>query len=365
MKILSLAGMILIFLVLPIICGSVLTDLLHVYQGSNGRRFLLSLVSGNLLMWAAFEAVAVPLIFLRADFRMVILLWAIVLCAFVAVYALVRRRLPIAVVRGRDLKNAGILHDRIAVLLLVLFLAVVAVQCVVYFWGMHLDEDDSRFVAHSVYTWKTNQMLTENPATGELNLNNWNGDYLKDVFSPWMIYIALIARVIGIHPAITAHTILPVVLLVLSYIVWYLAGSELFENDKRKTFLFCFLIGILQLFFAGSTRTQSEFTLLRIWQGKAVVAGIGIPMILYGFLYLYRKQEDERFFWMLLVTDWTCCLLSGMGIILATAMIGMYSLWYVIAFRKWKMIWKVPLVLLPSIFYGSCIYLYKIGRLVL
>ncbi|MGN0361339.1 MAG: DUF6077 domain-containing protein [Bilifractor sp.] len=365
MNVLSLAGMFLIFLLLPLLCGSVLTDLLQVYRGSPGRRLILSLVAGNLVMWAAFEAVTVPLIFLHADFRIAILFWAVCLGAFVTVYSLAHKRLPLALVQGRGLRNAGISGDRRTLFLLILFLAVIVFQCVIYFFSGHFDDDDSRFVAHSVYTWKTNRMLTENPATGELNLGGWNGDYLKDVFSPWMIYIALIARLTGIHPAIIAHTILPVVLLVLSYMVWYLAGSELFENDKRKTILFGFLIGVLQLFFAGSGSTQSEFALLRIWQGKAVVAGLGIPLLQYAFLYLYRNQEDERFYWMLLAADWACCLLSGMGIILSTAMIGMYSLWYVIAFRKWKMIWKVPVVLLPSIFYGSCIYLYTVGGLVL
>lgn len=365
MNILSLAGMFLIFLLLPLLCGSVLTDVLQVYCDSPGRRWILSIVMGNLIMWVAFEAVAVPLIFMHADFRIAILFWAICLGAFVTVNALVQKRLSLALVRRQDLKNAGISGDRRTLVMLLLFLVVVAFQCIVYFMGVHLDEDDSRFVAHSVYTWKTNRMLTENPATGELHTGNWSGDYLKDVFSPWMIYIALVARIIGIHPAITAHTILPVVLLVLSYMIWYLAGSELFENNRNRTVLFCFLVGILQLFFAGSGSTQSEFTLLRIWQGKAVVAGIGIPVILYIFLYLYRNQANEHFYWMLLTADWACCLLSGMGIILATAMIGMYSFWYVIAFHKWKMIWKVPVVLLPSLFYGGCTYLFKIGRLVL
>ncbi|MGI6057035.1 MAG: DUF6077 domain-containing protein [Bilifractor sp.] len=365
MSILSIPGLIAVFLVIPGICGFILTDLLHIYESSAVRRFALNLAWGNLLMWAAFEAVAVPMILLRQDFRNVILLWLLILAAAVIIFVSARKKAPFIRLHGKQGKHTGLFRDRTAMVLLLLLLVIAGFQCAVYLFGMHLDEDDSRFIAHAVYTWKTDRMLTENPATGELNLRNWGGDYLKDAFSPWMIYIAMVSRLAAMHPAVLAHTVLPVILLILGYLIYCLIGVELFDEDRRKALLFCVIVAFLQLFFAGSTDTQSEFALLRIWQGKAVAAGVGIPMILYCFVYLYRHTEEERAFWILLIADWACCLLSGMGIILAASMIGICSVWYIFAFRKWKMIWKVPVVLLPSVCYGGIYYLCKIGRIVL
>ena len=365
MSILSVPGLILFFLVIPGICGFVLTDLLHIYEDNRIRRLGLNLVAGNLLMWAAFEAAAVPMIFLRQDFRYVILLWLLILAAIVIIFVSVRKKAPFLRFARRNAGHVGLLRDKGALFLLMLLFVIVGFQCAVYLFGMHLDEDDSRFIAHAVYTWKTNRMLTENPATGELNLRNWGGDYLKDAVSPWMIFIAMAARLTAMHPTVLAHSILPVILLIFGYVIYCLIGMELFGEDRRKAILFCLIVAFLQLFFAGSTDTQSEFALLRIWQGKAVAAGVGIPMILYCFIYLYRHTDEEGAFWLLLLTDWASCLLSGMGIILAASMIGICSIGYVFAFRKWKMIWKVPVVLLPSAFYGGLYYLCKIGRIVL
>ena len=365
MLIKSIPGLLLVFLVIPGICGFILTDLLHLYENNIVRRSVLNLVAGNLLMWAVFEAVAVPMIFLRQDFRHVILLWLLILAAIVIIFVSVLRKVPFIRFDARHRKLPGLFHDRKALVLLLLLLVIVGFQCAVYLFGMHLDEDDSRFIAHAVYTWKTNRMLTENAATGELNLQNWGGDYLKDAVSPWMIYIAMLARLTAMHPAVLAHTVLPVILLLLGYGIYCLAGMELFGDDRRKAILFCLIVAFLQLFFAGSTRTQSEFALLRIWQGKAVVAGVGIPMILYCFIYLYRHAAEERTIWMLLITDLACCLLSGMGIIIAASMIGICSIWYILGCRRWRAIWKVPVVLLPSVVFGGLYYMCKIVRIVL
>ncbi|MDD6362430.1 MAG: DUF6077 domain-containing protein, partial [Lachnospiraceae bacterium] len=161
MLIKSIPGLLLVFLVIPGICGFILTDLLHLYENNIVRRSVLNLVAGNLLMWAVFEAVAVPMIFLRRDFRNVILLWLLILAAIVIIFVSVLRKVPFIRFDARHRKLPGLFHDRKALVLLLLLLVIVGFQCAVYLFGMHLDEDDSRFIAHAVYTWKTNRMLTE------------------------------------------------------------------------------------------------------------------------------------------------------------------------------------------------------------
>ena len=75
------------------------------------------------------------------------------------------------------------------------------------------------------------------------------------------------------------------------------------------------------------------------------------------FQMLYRlPREDEsrrnRTFALIAVTGLASCLLSGMGILLGGIMIAAFALWYLIAYRMWREIWKAALMLLPSAAYG-------------
>ena len=65
-------------------------------------------------------------------------------------------------------------------------LLVIAGQMCVYIFGMHLDEDDARWIAEANDALVKNKMLLHNPATGEY-IGRFVGEMIKDVFSPWSI----------------------------------------------------------------------------------------------------------------------------------------------------------------------------------
>ena len=67
---------------------------------------------------------------------------------------------------------------------LIIALLVIAGQMCVYIFGMHLDEDDARWIAEANDALVKNRMLLNNPATGEY-IGRFVGEMIKDVFSPW------------------------------------------------------------------------------------------------------------------------------------------------------------------------------------
>ncbi len=73
--------------------------------------------------------------------------------------------------------------------------------------------------------------------------------------------------------------------------VYALIGRNLFHGDKEKTGYFLILVTMLTIFSGYSERTSGLFLLIRLWQGKAFLAGILLPLTLYLFLRLFCRGE--------------------------------------------------------------------------
>ena len=369
-----------IFFILPALLGRMGWLTLAALTGRQGvvqrisllpsslRELAESLILGTALLWAALEVVAVPAILREGSFSRVCITWAVVVAALLlaacAVYVVGVRKKEFPQEKNQDDRDyAGgenhvpSWHDswcaaapnRWTILLLLLACALIGWQCAHYLFGMHIDWDDSRFVVHAVEAWERNMLFTMNPATGEyvgLSLP----DLPKDVVAPWPINLALAARLTGLHPTIVAHTVLPPIYLLFSYIIWWMIGKALFDNDANKSLLFVFFAALVVQFYGGGTHEQGAVMLVRIWQGKAALAAVGIPFLFY--LFLRVVESEGRVMWFLPFANLGCCLLSSMSIALASAPIAVFGIYYVLTKQKWK--YMLPLVLsaLPTLALG-------------
>jgi uncharacterized membrane protein len=100
--------------------------------------------------------------------------------------------------------------------------------------------------------------------------------------------------------------------------------------------IFLFIICILNLFGNYSEFTTQSFLLLRVWQGKAILAAGIIPLIIY-MCYRISADEKQRILWIFLFfTTSAACLVSSMGIFLAPISVGCWALVDLIKARKIK-----------------------------
>ena len=331
-----------------------------------------SYLCGQLLLWAAFQLIAVPMVFYRADFSTLFWVYtgAVVVLASVSTFVMRSQRgKRLHVKRGKN----KTWWKTLSPFMIIAFL-VIGYQMLVYIFGMHLDEDDARWIAEANDALVKNKMLLHNPATGEY-IGRFVGEMIKDVFSPWSMYFAWLSRATGIRAAVIAHTVYPPILLGLSYSAYYEIGCQLFADEKggkskaHERGIFLLMVSVINLFMAGNVYTQSVFTLTRIWQGKAVVAAVMIPAILAIILRVQQttpQAEGSIRDWILLIfVGVSCCLFSGMGIAIGLLLLAIYGL-YVVACMivrtarhkeyKWKNcairvgLWLASLV--PSIVYG-------------
>ena len=124
-----------------------------------------------------------------------------------------------------------------------------------------------------------------------------NGDYtylgnLKYMFSGIYVFYTYCAYVSGVAPAVLEHTVFAVVFFLMSAGVWaLLAGRYIKERENR--FIFLIFIALLHLFGKFSQYSVSFRLFGPIWQGKAVLAVIVLPFL----LYFYPKAMEARFRW--------------------------------------------------------------------
>lgn len=302
---------------------------------------------GQVLTWAIFQLIAVPMILLHLPF-MVLFVSYVVILLLVTIYGTVFLK------KGKvkfEIKKEEINCYLIPAIIIILF------QMGMYFLGMHLDEDDARWIAEANDALEKNKMLLYNPATGDF-IGHFTGEMTKDVFSPWSMYIATLSRMAFVRPATMAHTFYPPVLLGISYLIYYHIGKNLFKN-KFERGAFLLLVTVIMLFFGGNRYTQAAFLLTRIWQGKAVVAAIVIPLMLLVLLLIEKKNENANWF-LLAISSASACLFSGMGIIFSAVLIGFYGL-YALVFNKFRNAWIYLISLLFPVAYGLLYYyLFKI-----
>ena len=148
-----------IILFLPLLIGSVYKN----------RSISFTYLAGSLTMWALFQITAVPAIQFRMSFTLLFWTYTVLVVLLASIGLALRLKVR---------------FERPALsIFLVIALCVIAYQASMYIFGMHLDEDDARWIAEANDALVKDKMLLNNPATGEY-IGRFIGEMKKDAFSP-------------------------------------------------------------------------------------------------------------------------------------------------------------------------------------
>jgi len=309
-------------LIVPIMIGTLVINQLFKEKVTD---FLLASICGVICMLAFFYVLVMPMLFLNMPLHWLVCCWSSLMVVLCVLSLLLNRQRIKSMLCHNFLQIKGLFWLKILIIILVLAQAFVLARY------MHTDADDAFYVANATTAVATDSIFKFDPYTG-LHFSSYP---IRYVLSPFPIFIALLSKLLMIHPAIIAHTILPAVLIPLSYIIFAVLGKKLFPDQISAVLLFIFFLCILNMFGNVSIYTNSTFLLFRIWQGKSVFANIILPAIMY---FSFRAMLGEKNFgeWMMLFfCASAACLASSMGIVLAPIMI--VCLGSLFAFRSRKL----------------------------
>ncbi len=295
---------------------------------------------GIVVVFAIFELITVPVTFMKGSLTLVTWLWAGSCIALALAGGIHRFRKE---KNGKMFRFSFHLKRKISgwevgTLVLILFQIIyVALQ-------MHIDDDDAWYAGTAVASYATDTINRIYPYTGE-----WMSAFPSDyTLSPYPIFYAMLGRLTGIHPTILMHTIMPVVLIALSYMVYRLIAHMVFHGNEKQAGQMMFFIALFQLFGNYSVRSASTFLLVRIWQGKATLCNIMIPLTIYLFMQV-TEYENRKNWIALFLCVVAGTMVSSMGVFLLPVLLASMSFVAALRYKKIKQMFYTVLCILPCV----------------
>lgn len=296
-------------------------------------------ICGQILLWAGFELICVPLILVAGNFRPVVRLFLLYMAGTVVLAVLCgiwrKRKAPtplsLSVTNDRN-------QDTLSIVLWCCAAALLLLQLILTCILAYEEGDDAFYFSISTSTNDSDTMYRKLPYTGASTDIS-----ARHSLAPFPIWIAFLARISGMHPVVIAQIVLPVVLSLMSYSIYLLIGRHLLSNSPGKLPLFMVILECLVLFGGYSLYTAENFLLVRLSQGKAVLANIILPFIFLMFYILLEQLQKTKTsgsgYWLLLACVMTAgCLCSTQSIQLTGMLFGIAGMCTIISYRKWKLL---------------------------
>lgn len=337
----------------PFVAGQLWTCKFEEYKNT----IAFPMVCGFITMFAVFEVLAMPMILLQKPFHVLymtwlISIWMITIMSFILNFKDIVKTFQSSVERLRTVTVKEFIVWTTAVCL-VLF------QTWLLAGNMHTDTDDARFVAEAMEAYELDTMLQYHPITGEF-LGAPIGEMNKDIQAPFPFVYALLGKLFLMIPTIVAHVVMPMLLIPLAYIVYYLIGKYLLKGSRLYTALFLCLLSLIHLFSFESFYAAGYSLLAIIWQGRSVLAMIILPLTWYLLMRLTDSENKKESIWYYLLLCCTlivACMTSTMSALFVPILTAAYMVINVVKRRKLTPFLLVIPLWIPSI---VSILLYKV-----
>lgn len=245
-----------------------------------------AIVFGTVLLWAIFLLISIPCTLWCGKFHGLIALVATAwgLCTIASLILLKKELLAPLYALAKRMQRPALLP--------IIVLACMVVMTAVPVLLKHQDADDATYVALVTDVVQTETLYGNHFFTGaSLDENDTRRPWVigwQRILAPFPLLVAWYAKMCAIHPAIMSHTILPGVLIPLAFMVYYLLAQTFFSGSEDQ-WIFLLIMCTALVFGGFSPWATGSFLLMRIWQGKALLAAIFLPLL---FLLLVQEQQQ-------------------------------------------------------------------------
>lgn len=332
--------------IIPMVVGSLFT---RVERQADPLVF--QWISGQMLLWAVFQLLCVPMVLLEWEFYRLetACLIAAALLVAAALGSLIHRKKK----GGLHVVREPLWHySRKACIFWALFFGLLIFQLLQSVFLAYADGDDAYYVTLSAMTQDSGRMYQKVPYTGKFTELD-----VRHGLAPFPMWISFLARMADLPAAMMAHVVVSTVLIAMTYGIFYLLGRHLFAAKREQLPLFLLFTQLLVLFGDYSFQTAENFMIARSRQGKAALGNIIIPMLLYLlYLLLEKLQEQKRMtisYWVLLLSVMTAaCLCSTMGALLTALLVAVTGLCAGVCYRRVKPVLAMAGTCIPCVCYA-------------
>lgn len=343
----------LIFLMIWMIWIPICMAMIPVTLWTKGRAHItlsFLLPAGTLLFWAVMQLTTVPFILLSQSFKLQehLLDGILLLLMVIGMWMMWKSRAD----WKAHVDNLLLSVRETPILVIVVwcvFAASVLFQMYQAYTLAYADGDDSYYIPIATIADLGGKMYTVDPYTGQASLLD-----LRYGLAPFPIWIAYLADKCHVNAAVAAHSLIPLVLIPVTYLIYLEIGKRLCGEKKKLLPVFMLFVSLLQIFGNYSIYPASTFFLTRTRQGKAALGNVILPFaVLLMFLlaeYAAEKKREKKdagwlIFWLMVLAT-AACLCSTMSTFLVMMAVMLASCLLAAAYRKWY---------LPVIGFAGCI----------
>lgn len=327
-------------------------------------------VLGFVLLWAVFQLIAVPFVLSAGKFRQVELLFeAAGWTFFIAGTLLFALHLKQGLAEkllfwGKEQLKS--LRSREGVLCLFLwgvFLMTLLFQMLQAYRLAYADGDDAYYIPISTAANLGGGMYAIDSYTGAPTTLD-----LRHGLAPFPIWVSFIAAKCGVNAAVAAHSLIPLVLIPVTYVLYLEIGRllcrDVIPGKKGKGSgqsillpVFMLFVSLLQIFGNYSIYPASTFLLTRTRQGKAALGNVILPFLV---LLLYRMAEEVKgqgkaggrnILWLTAAMT-AGCLCSTMSGFLCGMLVMITAVLLFLLYRKPHILWQCALGCIPGVIYA-------------
>ncbi len=299
----------------------------------NRRRISMaeSYLWGNIILWALFQILCVPMAMLGMSFSIFSVIFLIIIIALTMLALIKYGQYMIlkVVMLKEEIRRFGWKE--------ILLITIIAAQILILVFGVTYESsaDDASYIALSLDTLSTDRIAQLDPYTGLEGAIS-----LKRILTSWNFYLSFLGKISGIHVAAIAHTILPILLVPMAYMAYLLIGRAIFGKNRKRTVQFLLWLSLLFTFGAYSIYTVTYRLTIVVWQGKAVMVTIILPF-LFCFLIKMKEIKLKKTVCLFLIMA-SACAMSLMGVGLSVFMVIVSA---VAKLKRHKVKTVVPLLL--------------------
>jgi len=315
-------------------------------------------ISGQIILWAVFQLICVPAVLMEKNLSHVVTLYQVI-TALLVILALIM----ILNTRKRPQKNFKVIsgeaseHKKWYNTMWAIFWVVLAFQLIQTVRMTYGDGDDAYYVAVSSITENSDTLYDKLPYTG--------GSTSVDVrhgLAPFPVWIAFLARVSGMRAVSVAHVAVPLILIPMTYGIYYVIGRRLCAGHEERIPVFLVFTQLLVLFGDYSYLTAENFMIARSRQGKAALGSIIFPMLLFLLFLIIerlnnRKKVGGRLMILLASVIAAGCLCSTLGAFLCCLLVGVSGICAAVCYRKWKFLVPMASCCIPAVCYVLLYYI--------
>lgn len=350
MIVLNMAAILIWMFIIPFFCGAMPVRHMEEEHKNIGMLY----VSGYFVMFALFQIVFIPFIVLELPFTFGVVAYAALLVIYIVASDLVARRKKFGYFADITFSHVKkTLYEKRTILWILVVLCIV-IQIGISFFYQYSDGDDAFYIASSLDTLHFDTMYKRIPETGESTILD-----IRHALAPVPVFFAFLSKATGIHPTVIAHTLFPIVLIILTYAVYEKIARVLCRGNEKQIPLFMLFVIALQVYGNVSIYTGATFFLTRTWQGKSILANLVIPAMFLCLLWMAQKRFRAGNFIFLLAVSTTAAFTSTLGTILALMLIGMGGLLIAVVQKDFKVLYKAWIGVLPAFVYGFLYFLLR------